>query len=239
MEEYNDIYVNSFLGALNQEDREALINSLQQKAYKKGEQIVRAMDDDTNVYFIQSGSVRVTLYSSDGKEVNFVDLNPGGNFGEISAIDGKPRSANVIALTNTVITVIPSREFLNILKSYPDACLKILSQLTSVVRRLCDRIFEYSTLVVRDRVIAELLRLSRPVVGDQGVARIDNPPTQTEMASMVSCTREAVSRELNKLESNGIIKRVSKCIVVKDYLKLKALVKRVKKTQRSNISDYA
>ena len=182
------------------------------------------MDNDTNLYLIDNGSVRVTLFSNDGKEVSFVDIDGGGNFGEFSAIDGKPRSANVIALSDTTITIVSPEMFIQILEKYPSVCIEMLQQLTTIVRRLCDRIFEYSTLDVCDRVQAELLRIARENLDFDGVARITNPPTQSEMASRVSCTREAVSRELKKLEDSGLIKREPKKLIIEDCKRLEDLV---------------
>jgi CRP-like cAMP-binding protein len=227
MADYNFKQCKTFLRLLSKEDRSDILSKSTNREFKKGEQIVRVMDRDTNLYLINTGSVRVTLYSNEGKEVSFVDIDAGGNFGEFSAIDGKPRSANVIALSDTTITVVPPREFIRMLEKYPEVCVEILQQLTGIVRRLCDRIFEYSTLDVSDRVHAELLRLAKKNLDYDGIARVHNPPTQSEFASRVSCTREAVSRELKKLEKSGVIKREPKRLIIEDCKKLQELVDEV------------
>ncbi len=224
---YNKKQCKTFLRLLTKEDRRELLEKSTNKVFKKGAQIVRVMDRDTNLYLINSGNVRVTLYSNEGKEVNLVDIAEGGNFGEFSAIDGKPRSANVIALSDTTITIVPPTEFIRMLEKYPAVCIEILQQLTGIVRRLCDRIFEYSTLDVADRVRTELLRLAKENLDYDGIARVVNPPTQSDFASRVSCTREAVSRELKKLEKLGIIKRESKRLIIEDCKRLQELVDEV------------
>ena len=224
MVDYNKKDSKNFLELVSEEDKHVFFEDSVQKKFRKGDQIVRVMDHDTNLYLIDSGSVRVTLFSNDGKEVSFVDIDGGGNFGEFSAIDGKPRSANVIALSDTTITIIPPQKFLALLEKYPSVSIEMLKQLTTIVRRLCDRIFEYSTLDVCDRVQAELLRLARENMDFDGVARIINPPTQSELASRVSCTREAISRELKKLEKTGLIKRKPKKLIIEDCAKLEELV---------------
>ena len=227
MADYNIKQCKTFLRLLSREDRREILKRSTNREFKKGEQIVRVMDRDTNLYLINTGSVRVTLYSNEGKEVSFVDIDAGGNFGEFSAIDGKPRSANVIALSDTTITVVPPSEFVRMLEKYPEVCIEILQQLTGIVRRLCDRIFEYSTLDVSDRVHTELLRLAKKNLDYDGIARVHNPPTQSELASRVSCTREAVSRELKKLENSGIIKREPKRLIIEDCKRLQELVDEV------------
>lgn len=219
-----ELFQKSFLRLLSKEDSEQLVKKSRSKKFGKGEYIVRVMDHDTNLYLIDSGSVRATLFSAEGKEVSFVDIEAGGNFGEFSAIDGKPRSANVLALSDTTITVISPHDFLIILQKYPTICIEFLRQLVGTVRQLCDRVFEYSTLDVSRRIHAQLLRLCKENLDIDGIARIKRPPTHAELASRVSCTREAVSRELKKLEKAALIKRKQRQLIVKDYERLRELV---------------
>ena len=225
MYEYNYKECHPFLGALKREDIESCLSRSESRSYKKGQQIVRVMDIDSNLHLINSGNVRVTLFSVDGKEVSFMDIDAGGNFGEFSAIDGMPRSANVIALSDVKITVVPPEVFMEILEKYPVACIKMLRQLTVTIRRLCDRVFEYSTLDVPNRLHLELLRLGRANMDLDGIARISNPPTQMEMASRVSCTREAVSREYKNLQNLGIIRRIRKKLIIEDYQRLQDMIR--------------
>lgn len=202
------------LAPLSEQYLTQLLQQSESRHFSKDEQIVRARDNDTNLYLINSGIVRVTLYSSEGKEVSFVDIPRGGNFGELSAIDNKPRSANVIALSDVNITIISPPVLMIILEKYPAVSIKLLGQLSAIVRRLCDRIFEYSTLEVPRRVHLELLRLGRESLGEDGVAEVINPPTQVEIANRLSCTREAVSREFKKLENMGIVSRQRKLLKI-------------------------
>jgi len=223
MKKYNLNEGESFLGLISKQDRVSALEQSTLKKFKKGEQIVRELDTDTNLYLINSGKVRVTLFSNRGKEVSFVDIEKGGNFGEFSAIDGKPRSANVIALSDAEITILPPEVFLWILENYPVVCIEILKQITGIVRRLCNRIFEYSTLDVRNRIALELLRRSEGEIDGDGVRRIENPPTQLELASRLSCSREVVSREFKSFEALGVISRSTKILVIEDYNRLQAI----------------
>jgi CRP-like cAMP-binding protein len=214
----------AFLYSLGATDRDWLLKRTKSRCFRKGQQIIRVKENDANFYLINSGVVRVTLFSTQGREISFVDIGPGGNFGELSAIDGMPRSANVIARSDTEITVISPELLVEVLKKFPDAGIELLRQLAAIIRRLCDRIFEYSTLDVSNRISLELLRLSARNLDLDGVARIHNPPTQLEMASRVSCTRESVSREYNKLKKLGIIRCRPKTLIVENFASLQALV---------------
>src|SRR3546814_5320386 len=76
-----------------------------------------------------SGSVRVILFSSAGKEVAFRDIPAGECFGEYAAIDGAPRSANVIALTDVMIGSVSAETFRSILQEYPAVSMALLTSL--------------------------------------------------------------------------------------------------------------
>lgn len=214
----------TLLSALPDEAREKILSDCEVRRYARGEQIVRQMEQDHNMYFIERGTVRVTLFSRDGREVSFADLEPGENFGEISVIDGKPRSANVIALTETDMIIMPPQTFRQMFQQHPSVALELLQQLSAMIRRLCDRIFEYSTIGVTNRIHAELLRLAKDHLDLDGIARIPNVPTHAQFASRVSCHREAVSRELKALENDGILHKKNRKLIIPEMRRLQKMV---------------
>src|SRR3546814_20748661 len=108
-----------------------------------------------------SGSVRVILFSSAGKEVAFRDIHAGECFGEYAAIDGAPRSANVVALTDVMIGSVSADTFRSILQEYPAVSMALPTSLIGTVRSLSERIFAFSTLAVKNRITSELPPLAR------------------------------------------------------------------------------
>ena len=100
----------------------------------------------------------------------------------------------------------------------------ILKRLTGQVRRLTERVYDYSTLAVRNRIQSELLRLARNHMASANTAIISPAPTQTEIANLVSTHREAVSRELNKLVTSKLIMRQGHDLHVLDVAKLTEMV---------------
>ena len=102
--------------------------------------------------------------------------------------------------------------------------MKRLSRLT---RLLSERVFEYSTLAVKNRIHAELLRLARDRIDDNNQAVIDPVPTHADLASRVSTHREAVTRELNSLAQAGLLERHSEKIIVRDVAELERMVHEV------------
>lgn len=125
------------------------------------------MDETSEVYFIVSGLVRVIIYSAAGKEVAFRDLGSGQSFGELSAIDGGGRSANVVARADSQLAAMPAERFRHMLRDHPEAAGNIMQHLVGMVRKLSDRVVEFSVLAVRNRIHAEMLRLARDHAGDR------------------------------------------------------------------------
>jgi CRP-like cAMP-binding protein len=170
----------------------------------------------------------VTLFSVSGREVTFRDLNAGEMFGELAAIDGQPRSANVIALTDTLIASLSGEAFWQVLREQPEVAAVTLKRLVANVRDLSGRVFEFSTLTANNRIQAELLRLAQAHLQDDGEPVVIAPvPTHAEMASRVSTHREAVTRELSRLAKAGVIERRSGKLVVLDLARLRRMVENV------------
>ncbi|MGR3983914.1 MAG: Crp/Fnr family transcriptional regulator [Gammaproteobacteria bacterium] len=217
----------TLLAALAPEVRKKIRARCITRRYAKGEQIIGERERDNHIYFIDRGNARVTLFSCGGREVSFINLEAGENFGELALIDGRPRSANVIALTDAEITVMPARVFHYLLAAHPPLAFELLRQLSAMIRRLCERVFEFSTIGVNQRLHAELLRLARKNTDLDGIARIPNAPTHAQFASRISCRREAVSRELKLLESEGVVAREKRKLVVPEIGRLQRMVDRV------------
>ncbi len=126
-------------------------------------------------------------------------------FGELAALDGQPRTTHVIALEPSVIGVMKSNDFISLLGKYPSTADAVIKHLVSLVRFLCNKVFEFGAFDVKNRVRAELLRLAR--ASDTGDGAIEDMPTHAEIASRIITHREAVTRELNDLEKSGLLKK--------------------------------
>ena len=194
------------------------------RRYERGEPIVDYLDASDDVYFIALGDVRVTIYSLAGKAVSFSNMGPGEVFGEYPAIDRGPRSAGVEARSSCLVASLPAEDFRELLRTEPRVAQALLPQLVRKIRALTTRVYEFSTLAVKNRIQAELLRLANLAPRNGKRARIAPAPTHGEIASRVATHREAVTRELNRLARMGLIERASGTLVVKDVEGLEELV---------------
>ena len=139
------------LADLSPTQLEQVAGSCRWKNYNADDQVLNYHDPSTDVFFLASGKVRVVIYSSEGKVVVFTDLRPGTMFGEIAAIDRRPRSAGVEAIKLSTIASLTASQFESLLLREPAVAVATLRHVTTEVRRLSERVLEFSTLVVQDR----------------------------------------------------------------------------------------
>ncbi len=130
----------------------------------------------TDLFFVLRGHVRVVITAA-GREVILRDIRDGEFFGELSAIDQQPRSAGILAITDTIVARMPAGVFRRVVHDHPDVCDQLLQVLVAQVRTLANRANEHSTLGVRQRLYAELLRLARTPAGGGHPSCRPRPPT--------------------------------------------------------------
>ena len=196
-----------FLAAMSESDREALAAHWSVRHYGGDEIIISHDEGGRDVFFVLEGRACATIYSESGRAVAYRDIESGDIFGELSAIDGRPRSASVVALTSVKAARLPEAAFRELVEGCPTFAWALLQHLSLQMRRMTERIQEFSTLVVRKRLIRELLRLA----GDAGDAvdhlTIEPAPTHFELAGKISTHREAVSRQMSAFAKRGFIEK--------------------------------
>lgn len=216
------------LGELSAQRLTAIEQACRYKRFAAQEQIVDRDSATTDVFFVVRGSVRVVNYSILGREIAFDEVSEGNYFGELSALDGQPRSASVMALEDTLILALPRSLFLNLLSEHPNIALQVMMRLAKIVRTADERIMDLSTLAAHNRVHAELLRQARIHIVDGGSARIEPVPVHSDIASRVSTTRETVARVLSDLARRGIVERTKDALLIHDLGRLRNMVQEVR-----------
>jgi CRP/FNR family cyclic AMP-dependent transcriptional regulator len=169
----------------------------------------------SDVYFLVSGDVRVCMRTRSGKEVIFGDLRAGQFFGELSALDGTPRSANVTALTRGEVCIMSSAVFRELAFRSETVTDRIFRLLTSRVRELNARLMEHVVLDLRHRLYSELIRLSVPRAGHPTERVVTPPPFHHVLAARIGCRREQVTREFTVLDQEALIERTRGALVLK------------------------
>lgn len=216
------------LAPLSAERRAAVGRECRWRLYRPHETIIDRSDEGRDAYFVIEGRVRVVNYSASGREVSFDDLGPGAFFGELAAIDGGPRSAGVIAVTATRVAIMPPAVLGRLAAEEPQIAATLLRHLAGIVRRSTERIMDLSTLAANNRVQAEILRLARKGLKEDGTAVIRPIPVHGDVAGRVSTARETVARVFGDLARSGLVERRGDHLFVRDFNALRDIVEDVR-----------
>ena len=206
--------------SLNELDRIQLEKKSIIKIFERGDTIIERDDDSNSVYFLISGNVHVLDYSKSHRAVTYASLKDGEMFGEMSAIDGLPRSAWVCAISTCKVISLSGNEFINLLNNNADISFKILQKLCSRLRMSDEKLTDVSLYGTEQRVCLELIRMTKLDTKTKNIYQIKQMPTQGNFANIIGSTRETVSRILAKLRDEQIIIKTENGFVVPDKKQL-------------------
>lgn len=213
----------TFLSRLSEAERAELAARWTMRQYKRDEMIIAHDERGRDVFFVLEGRARATIFSESGRAVAYRDIEAGDIFGELAAIDGKARSASVVAIEDMRAARLSEGAFRDIVNTRPTFTWALLEYLSGQMRRMTDRVYEFSTLVVRERLIRELLRLAEGTEDVAGQVSIAPAPTHFELAARISTHREAVSREMSALAQRKLIEKRCGSLILRDIEALRAL----------------
>lgn len=166
---------------------------------------------------VLSGTLKVCVDASTGREVVLDYLGPGEIIGEIAVFDGKPRTANVIVIEAAELVVLQRCVVLPFLEKYPAASLRIIEMLCDKIRHT-NAIVQYSTAISKaPRLALGLLRLldEHGIEGDDGIS-LSFRISQTKLGNYVNISRESVNRQLREWEEAGMVKVGRSSISIQD-----------------------
>ena len=198
------------LGSVPIGDLEAIAAGSRVRTFRRGQLVFSAGDPSDTVIVVISGRVKVVVRSADGGELTLTVIQPGGAFGELSAADGGPRSADAETLEECRLLFVPREVIQDICGRVPSVAQALASSLAGGLRRLTE---DTSGLVFLDlpRRVAKVL-LSQPR-GDDGL--IGQKMTQEELARQVGGTRQSVNAALRGFERRGWIQVRNQAVTVK------------------------
>jgi CRP/FNR family transcriptional regulator, cyclic AMP receptor protein len=191
----------SFWGLLDAADRTALRGSATCVEFAPGSVICHQGDLSRNVLVVSRGRVRVSRFALSGEETVLAVRGPGEIIGELSAVDGRRRSATLIAVDSVCGMVITARALETLCRARPGITWAMLRVVASRQRAMVDQ-QDLRTGPSLHRVGAMLLDLAHRGADDL-IATV--PLTQRELAGIVGISRETLARTLKVLRDAGII----------------------------------
>jgi CRP/FNR family transcriptional regulator, cyclic AMP receptor protein len=209
-------------GELNPATLSSLAQRAIERSYKKGQLLVYQGDPGDSVFVIIDGLVKVMVTSEEGEEMVLVTLRPADTFGELSLVDGGPRSASAEAVEPTRVLIITRTILLELLDEHPSLTDTLLRSLGSLVRRLTEQAADLVFLDIHGRMAKLLVTLAEDrgkQTGD-GIV-LDLNLTQADLAAMVGGSRQSVNQTLRSFESRGYLEIEGRAIKLRKLEELR------------------
>lgn len=195
------------------------------KLFSAGETLFYEGEACKGLHIILQGRVRIYKSSSSGREQVLAVNNPGDTIAELPVFDGGPYPASAAAIEEVEIAFISRKDFQAYCLDHPEVALKVLAVVGSRLRRLVGIIEELSFTTVRQRLVSVLIRLAQSDgKKTAGGVEFQLPGSHQELANQLGTVRELVSRNLMRLQAEGLLEVDARRIVIKDVKGLTALL---------------
>lgn len=182
--------------------------------YKKGDVIFQRTDLGTDLYIVNSGKLKAVLADEEGGEIVLAQFEKGAFFGELSLLDGKGRSATIVADCDAELSVLKKDLFFDLLYKEPKIAVELMATLVERLRKADDMIESLAFLEVGERLIRTLLDAATAEGANaKGFLRAGKL-THKELAARIGSSREAVSKCMKVLTTKGIIKEAEGRILI-------------------------
>jgi CRP-like cAMP-binding protein len=205
----------TFWHSLEPADQRLLVHAGTTRRFAAGQLICRQGEPLRHVLVLLTGQVEVDAYSRNGNEAVLGIRSAGEVIGEMSAVDGAPRSATVRTLANTQVIMIPPERFATLCRQHPEIGWAVLKVVVRRLRQVSAQCAEQNGNTVAERLAALLVDLSTEYgAPTQDGVTIRLARTQRELAAMVGGSRESVVRALSDLRNRGIVSTARRTITV-------------------------
>jgi CRP-like cAMP-binding protein len=199
----------ALFGSLAEADRSAIAARMRRVDFTPDQMIFSRGDPGREIYLVLEGRIRLSILSSDGRELSFAHAGPGSVFGEIATLDGGERTAGATAISKVQAMALPQRAMLDLIENNPKVA-------TAAIRFLCTRLREtdqrleaialHRIEVRLARLMLSALKLQSPVAEGKNVS-LDLGMSQGELALLIGASRPKVNIALTMLEDMGAITR--------------------------------
>jgi CRP-like cAMP-binding protein len=201
------------LAGVDEEAVKKVASVLQVRSAVRGQTILHKGDEGGHLLFLLSGRLQAVDVTEDGREIGLAFLMVGDYFGELSVIDGLPRSATVVACEPSMYALLPRSHALELMHNSPLVAERMLKRLAIGIRRASNFRLILGMPNAFQRVYALLHYLAQTSPG--GLVVIERLPTQQEISIMVNTSRETVSRAMHVLIQRGVVEKDLRRLIVR------------------------
>lgn len=203
---------------LSSESLETLGEMVQYRRYPKGAFIVGQNEIGTSMYLLVSGRVKISLANPEGKELVLNYIEAPGHFGEMSLVDGQPRSSDAIAVTEVELFSLDGKDLSAAIQVQPRLALSLIATLSKRLRQTITRLEDMAFHDATHRVMRVVLNIATAGYEARGAAAIQGM-THYDIATLAGTSRETASRVVSQLARDGIVSTKGRRILV-DLAKL-------------------
>ncbi|MGH1573350.1 Crp/Fnr family transcriptional regulator [Methylobacterium sp. P31] len=165
-------------------------------------------DPGQELYLLTCGSVRLSISTSEGRELSFEQVRTGAVFGEIAVLDGGPRTADATAVTAVEAWILSRRDLSNLMRTSPDIAFAAVTFLCTRLRNISltlEGVALHPIEVRLARFLAATLDRQESSAGAEDFLRLNM--SQNELALLIGASRPKVNAALAALEAAGAIAR--------------------------------
>lgn len=215
----NRLGATELFAALDRQALATLAAGTRTRSLPRGALVFLEGDPGDGLYVVLGGRVKITVESPDGDEMLLATLSPPDTFGELSLIDGRPRSASAEALEPTELLWVGRDAFRAAYERHPQVAERLLMILGRLVRRVTGQAADLALIDLEGRVARLLVRM---LDSGGGTADLDLGLTQSEIASMVGGSRQSVNQILHGLERTGYLEVRGRKVTIRRPVELRA-----------------
>lgn len=192
---------------LGEEQLSFLTTALEHRSVRKGEVVVSPADDKRRLVVLAGGLLKVSVLSTSGREQILRIMRPGDFFGELSLFTGRPSSAQVVALEDSIVCQLASDDLRRVLDNTPKLSWALLKSLAERLERTEQLVENLGTQPVEARTAQFLLDLAQAKarLNPGSSVNVRLPMTRQQLASHLGCARETLSRTLSRFQAEGLI----------------------------------
>jgi CRP/FNR family transcriptional regulator len=206
---------------------ESELNFLAQRAvprhYTPGQIVFSEGEPCTGMYVVESGHIRIFKSSASGREQVLSVDGPGSSVAELPVFDGGNYPASVAAVEDSTLLFVSKQHFQSLCLAHPQVALKVLRIVGARLRRLVGIIEELSFTTVRHRLVSLLVRMAQKEGSNApSGTEIALPANNQELAAQIGTVRELVSRNLSRLQAEGLIQMDGRSVVIPNLKALEA-----------------
>lgn len=189
------------LARLPGEDLEVLALRGKERMFAEGAVVFRQGDAGDSLHVIMHGRVRISVSSAQGNEATLGFIDRGDCFGDMAILDGGARTATATAVAPTRTFVVTRDDFVAWLMERPAAAIALLETLSLRLRQTDEALTDLSFLDLPHRLAKRLTALAEGNPVSRGRIQI----TQSELASLLSVSRESVNKQINIFQREGLL----------------------------------